>query len=69
MKVTMNADDWRYVAEEAVGHAMGWLRVEGVGRSGHLARSAELLRAAKTFHGHANMLDLMGEVDETEVEE
>lgn len=69
MKITMVADDWRLVGYEAVGHAMSWLKVEGIGRSGHIVKAAELLQAAKTIHGHANMLDLMGEVDETEIEE
>lgn len=57
--IHMTPDDWRCVADEAVEHAVAWLHVDGVGRSSHIVKAAELLSAADKLNGHANMMELM----------
>lgn len=70
-KVQMTPEDWRKAADEAVEQAVGWMHSDDkmVGaRANALRRAAEFLRAADTFRGHANMLEIEGGVDETTVE-
>lgn len=64
--VTMGPEDWRASAAAARRMAVKWAYKHD--ESDRLAKAAEMLRAAKTFEGHANMLDMGGEVDIAEVE-
>lgn len=68
-KVQMTADDWRAVADEAREHAVGWLnQPDQFNRAGALEHAASLLRAADTFAGRANHLDMFDGVDEATIE-
>lgn len=66
--VTMTAHDWRNLANEAVESAvcLAMLNPRELGRDGRLERAAALLRAADTFNGRANLLDLSGFSDAVE---
>jgi hypothetical protein len=54
--VAIDADGWRATAEAARESAVKW--AYGATSSDRLAKAAEMLRAADTFEGRANMLDL-----------
>lgn len=67
-KVEMTAADWRCAAEDAIERAVGWIRSDDkmIGaRNNALRQAAELLRAADTFNGRANMLEIFQEGPDT----
>ena len=59
-RIQMTSDDWRELADEAIEHAVGWVRnSEGeLNRAAALEHAAAMLRAADTFNGRANHLDM-----------
>lgn len=64
--VTIDAAGWRATATAARENAVKW--AYGTTASDQLAKSAEMLRAARTFDGHANMLEMFGGEDTATVD-
>jgi len=70
--VTMGAAEWRQFAEKARATAVRYINddamLEPGGASRGMIAAADLLRAAKTFDGHANMLEMFGGSDAAKVD-
>lgn len=59
-EVRMGSEDWHRLATGCVTKAVQCIHDEGPFVSGHELKAAEYLRAAQTFRGHANMLEIEG---------
>jgi hypothetical protein len=58
--VVVGPSEWRKAANQAVTEAVGWLfdgNTKITSQSDRLKNAAELLRAADTFNGRANMIE------------
>lgn len=62
MHVKMDAGAWHALGRESVTRAVQ-LVAGGMGHD-RLIKAAELLRAADTFHGRANMAEMLGRDDD-----
>lgn len=61
--VQMTVADYRNAANEAREYAVALLRHEPaneLGAGGRMLQAAEFLRAADTFNGHANVMEMFG---------
>lgn len=71
-EVTMGADEWRDRAAQARTLAVRYINDDAMLEPGGVSRgligAADLLRAAKTFEGHANMLEMFGGEDAAQVD-